>query len=46
VARTAFATGDEVYVIARRGAESLAARDIELQFAKIDGAEIITFKEP
>ena len=47
VARTAFRHGaDEVYVIARRGAESLAARDIELQFAKIDGAEIITFKEP
>jgi glutamate synthase (NADPH/NADH) small chain len=47
VARTAFRHGaDEVYVIARRGEESLAARDIELQFAKIDGAEIITFKEP
>lgn len=47
VARTAFRQGaEEVYIIARRGEESLAARPIEVQFAKIDGAEIISFKEP
>lgn len=47
VARTAFRHGaEEVYVIARRGEEALAARPIEVQFAKIDGAEIMCYKEP
>lgn len=47
VARTAFRHGSqEVYVIARRGEEHVAARDIELEFAKIDGAQMLFYKEP
>jgi len=42
VARTAFRHGaEEVYVVARRGEEHVAARDIELEFAKIDGANFL-----
>ncbi len=47
VARTAFRQGaEEVYVIARRGEESLAALPIEVQFAKIDGTQLMCYKEP
>lgn len=47
VARTAFRHGaEEVYVVARRGEEHVAARDIELEFAKIDGANFLFYKDP
>ncbi|NMB00732.1 MAG: NAD(P)-dependent oxidoreductase [Firmicutes bacterium] len=46
VARTAFRHGSEdVYIVYRRGEEHVPARDIELEFAKIDGAETIYYKD-
>lgn len=47
VARTAFRQGaEEVFIVARRGEDALAAREVEVQFAKIDGAKILEYKEP
>ena len=47
VARTAYRNGaEEVYVVARRGEAHVAARDIELEFAKIDGANFLFYKDP
>lgn len=45
VARTALRHGsDEVYIICNMGESSISARDIEVQYAKIDGAQFIMNK--
>lgn len=47
VARTAFRHGcQKVYILCKTGEDSITARDIEVQYAKIDGAEFIMNKTP
>lgn len=45
VARTAFRHGcEKVYIICRKDADSVTARDTEVQYAKVDGAKFIFYK--
>jgi glutamate synthase (NADPH/NADH) small chain len=45
VARTAFRHGcEEVYIICNMGEDGITARDIELEYAKIDGAKLMFYK--
>lgn len=45
VARTAFRGGcEEVYIICNMGEETITAREIETEYAKIDGAKLIFHK--
>ncbi len=47
VARTAIRNGaDEVSIMYRKGEEDMSAQKIEIQYAKIDGVKIDTYKSP
>ena len=45
VARTAFRHGcEDVYIICNMGEETITAREIETEYAKIDGAKLMFYK--